>query len=496
MFSADLASLLSAPWNLHFWSWLNVFHRPEGALFPGITGLLLVVATLAVGRRPATTGTRGTWIAMAAGSAGALLLVVAVAAARAPWRLQLLHWQITSRDARRPLLLAAICLLVTLIASPRLRDAVRRRSVLAFYALAAAGAWAMCLGPAPTLLGEPGLPAGPYALLQGLPGVGALRVPARFAIVMALCLAVAAAIAYARLAIRLPPWARGALIAAVTLLATVDTWTADPYLERRPYPHALRQHLAGPTLELPIGDPTRDVLVMYRHIGSVHPVVNGYSGHFPRWYGDLAQAIDAQSPEAFEVLASAGVRHIVVDRLATRDPALESSVARHAALVASDQGHALYTLPPRQPLTFGSRLPIAAVSATVAPDLVPLMIDDDLATRWHSDAQLGDEAVQIDLGAPAAVGAIVIASGPYIGDAPLGLIVDVSIDGRTWTEVWRGNGRWAQLGGMMREPRRAAVTCDLSGRTTRVIRLRQAGFDPARYWSIAELTVLAPAKAR
>jgi hypothetical protein len=69
---------------------------------------------------------------------------------------------------------------------------------LPFYASAALVMWWLSLGPA---LPEDGLPARLrlYTLLAELPGFGGLRVPARFAMLGYLCLAVAAGLALARL---------------------------------------------------------------------------------------------------------------------------------------------------------------------------------------------------------------------------------------------------------------------------------------------------------
>ncbi len=46
LYSADVASVLSAPSTLRLWGWLNVFHRPEGHLFPGLT--VIVITTIGV----------------------------------------------------------------------------------------------------------------------------------------------------------------------------------------------------------------------------------------------------------------------------------------------------------------------------------------------------------------------------------------------------------------------------------------------------------------
>ena len=56
--------------------------------------------------------------------------------------------------------------------------------------------WLLSLGPAPTLMGNPFMYRGPYALLMYLPGFNSLRVPARFWMTVTLCLAVIGAMVF------------------------------------------------------------------------------------------------------------------------------------------------------------------------------------------------------------------------------------------------------------------------------------------------------------
>ncbi|HUR58404.1 MAG TPA: hypothetical protein VM029_11880, partial [Opitutaceae bacterium] len=75
------------------------------------------------------------------------------------------------------------------------------RAQLAFYTCAALLMWALAFGPAPP---ESFAWLRPYTLLGWFPGYGALRVPARFAMLATLCIAVAAGLAFARLVPRRP----------------------------------------------------------------------------------------------------------------------------------------------------------------------------------------------------------------------------------------------------------------------------------------------------
>ena len=83
--------------------------------------------------------------------------------------------------------------------------------------------WLFSLGPAPTLMGNPFMYRGPYALLMYLPGFNSLRVPARFWMTVTLCLAVIGAMVFARLTEKLGRL-RLAAAAIVAFGVLADTW--------------------------------------------------------------------------------------------------------------------------------------------------------------------------------------------------------------------------------------------------------------------------------
>src|SRR6185369_14968802 len=81
--------------------------------------------------------------------------------------------------------------------------------------------WTLSLGPVPRMAGTAiGIP-GPYALLAVLPGFDAIRVLARFWMVAVMCLAVAAAIAVARIR---SPRTRTIVTAIATVGLLADGW--------------------------------------------------------------------------------------------------------------------------------------------------------------------------------------------------------------------------------------------------------------------------------
>jgi len=227
-------------------------------------------------------------------------------------------------------------------------------------------------------------------------------------------------------------------------------------------------------------------------------VVNGYSGYAPPWYGAVDDGLHRRDPAVFAELSARGVRQIVLNKQTDESQGwLEYFANRPDVELVHDDGvHRLYRLPePPQTAqrSFGRPVSIAGITANLRPALVPLMTDGDLKTRWESGPQRGIEEVTIDLGTVAPVGALVLSLGEFSRDTPRDLQIEVSADGTAWTEVWRGSAASQTFRAVFDDPVRIPATFDLGDRTARYIRLRQFGEDKVFYWSIAELSVLAPA---
>lgn len=206
-----------------------------------------------------------------------------------------------------------------------------RRAI--FWALAALAFALLALGPTLQIAGRTtGLPL-PYRLLQGIPGVNVSRGPARFALLVTLCLAVLAGLGLAGLAQKLPRSPRPRLVALATPLLVallLAEHVAVPYPLTAVVPAPFYRQLAaareaGAVLELP--------LVMTRATSlygqTVHgrPIVGGYLSRqlpypllalppFDDPTGNDPTDRDIVPPPAAEVggwgLRLAGVRWIVV----------------------------------------------------------------------------------------------------------------------------------------------------------------------------------------
>ena len=459
--------------------------------------LLLVAGAMIAGRAKADQNKA---LSIARGVLAVLMVAASLIAlsgvAIGPWQIESLGLQLRSTgDLLNPLTKALALGLVLILISPRVTNAYRTGSALGFYAVAAFLMWLFSLGPAPTVLGRPFMRQGPYALLMFLPGFDSLRVPARFAMVTTLCLAVLGGILFDRLAARVRRGRLGlAIVVAIGVMA--DGWMSEMRLEWPPARWQAEQCAApGQALmELPLGDPFADAAAMYRAMFHGHPVVNGYSGYFPGPYGTLRRALSGHNDELLTQLPRHGVGTVIVDLTASSGDQWKQYVSSHklAEEVCSDSAHVAYRLhaDPHDPGTqAGSSLRVQSIHANVHDALTPLMQDGLLSTRWESGPQRNTTTMDIDLGALRSINTIVLSLGPFINDFPRELAIDASEDGRAWIEVWRGAGARVLFTDPFQEPVDTHVTFTLNDTRARFLRLQLLSNEAIYYWSVAELAV-------
>jgi hypothetical protein len=343
---------------------LTGYPRAEGEGFVGFTILAFAIAgaVWAVWRilRRVPWSTLREWHVLALGASGVLL---AGSTAALGW--YFVHGQIavTSgggrviyQSATQPLHIAlgSLVVFVALVAAARPRviqepapDPDRQSRVLetttVFFLIALAFAALLALGPRMQALGRD-LGPGPYQwLLDYVPGFNGLRVPARFLMLVAMCLAVLAGIgAAALLATR---FRRAALVVMIAGAAGMlaESWVAPLQMNqpvipaegfRRPPPPAAGRRvpsiynvirdLPEPVVlaEFPFGEPAYEVLAVFYAGHHRRPLVNGYSGFFPRSYLDRAAILHGlphRSDQAAVILRAAGVTHVLVHEAAFID---------------------------------------------------------------------------------------------------------------------------------------------------------------------------------
>jgi hypothetical protein len=392
----------------------------------------------------------------------------------------------------KPITFAIWCAVVLAATNGRVRRAWSERSDFAFYSCAALLMFVLSLGPEPSAFGVPFWYKAPYAWL---PGYAAVRVPARFAMLGVLCLAVAAALAFARVVAAAPR--RVSIAATCVVFAGV---VADVCISAIPLPQvperlASLESMAGggPIVELPIGSVMRDTAALYRSMYHRRPLVNGYAGFVPPHYAILSAALEAGDDAAIDGISSTSSLTIVVDDLHDGEHWARAAAARGRPVLAIGGGRRLFVVPPSGravQASTGRPLPIQSAIANGSSLDIRAITDGDLLTRWDSGSpQRGTETVIVSLDARATVDGVTLSSGPYIGEFPRALAIDISDAGGEWKRVWTGRTGATAVEGALSDPRAVPLRFVFEPVIARSIRLRQTGSDPQFHWAIAELGV-------
>ena len=491
IFSADVAGLLLASEDLLLWGWVHVIQRPESGLFPGLT--IVVLTAYAIYRTHPFVST-GDSVALRRLKVALLVVLAVLLVATAmplvygPWRLTIGGVRILSIGrADKPFTLVLIASLTLLLLLPRVRAALSRRSLLAFYVIAASLMFVCALGPDPTVMNRKFIYQAPYGQLMRLEGFDGLRVPARFWTMALACLSVVAGLAVHRFR----PARRQLLVSVACAGILLDGWprrfiVVDPP-ELRPSPPGVSSRI-----DLPINDDI-DTQALYRQMFDQVPMRNGYSGYIAPHYESLVYGIDTRDHGTLADLAADKGLFVA---LPVADRMLDRFVSTHpgATRLGACEGMALFLIAPEAPLIrnerpLGTTLPIASLTADVASDVTGWAIDGDLNTRWHSGQQLQDHYLQADLGTERSVSGAVFELGPSPMDFPRFLRVKVSLDGSSWTEVWAGATHRMAFRAGLSDPKRMPLVISFVPAPARYVRFEQTGRDQ-EYWSVPELRIL------
>jgi len=496
--SADITGLLAASPLAAWWRSRPGFPGSEGRIFPGAIALALFVAALAASE---SAGRNPSWLRRARAASAALLaawIVFTIVAAVAPFSFTILGLPVTISQPIKPASIAAVFAVVLILTNPRVRNAWRHQSAIGFYAAAAVLMWLLALGPQPTAFGHRVVTRGPYALLMYLPAFSdRLRVPARFAMLMALALAVVGGLFIDRLLRRKRRRVKILSAAAVVAAVIVDGWIRPVPMLTAPAPVALPAEAAhaAAVVELPLGDPDRDAAAMYHAIAHGRPVINGYSGYGPAHYQMLMRGLNAGDPSALHPFAERGPILAVVDTTASSGAESRHIVEQQtgATTIAVRDGRLFFWIPrrPAGPIPArGAALTIRAAAANTGTMQLQMLTDGALLTRWQtSHPQDGSEQVTFDVGFVDRVGGVSLALGPFVNDAPRALDISTSMDGRQWDTGWSGGTAAAAIEAALANPYAVPLTFHMTPRSARFVRLRQTARAGDATWSIAEATI-------
>ena len=327
-----------------------------------------------------------------------------------------------------------------------------RPSPLAFYTCAALLMWALAFGPAPAHAFSL-TSLRPYTVLTWLPGYDALRVPARFAMLATLCIAVAAGVAFARLA----PQGRtrlGLFTAIVLIGLSADGWMRPIPLSIPPARVQLPEVRGAAVVELPLDERAVDTAAMYRSIAHRLPLINGYSGHTPSHYEILSIALRRRDPSVLTELARGRPLIILVNpvydwgdhirHLVEALPGIDVRGGSSAGMV--------YVLPAQPP-------------ARVAPSGEQWPVSDRTVKRFE---------VTLDLGTIRVVRTVGFPLRRHFSELDPRIRIEGSDDGIVWNTLWEGWTGGPALAAALEDPLQANVRLTLPDVRTRYVRVYPA----------------------
>ncbi len=344
------------------------------------------------------------------------------------------------------------------------RSPDNRRSVFLFYVVATLFMAALSFGPA-----APDADAlrwlRPYEWLVHLPGFSGLRVPVRFAMLMALCLAVAGG-----LALEILPLGRTRRLILATAIAIgigLDGFMQPMGVTPPPGRVELPNVPAATVLELPPDDAAVSVGAMFRSISHGRPLINGYSGYIPTHYGILCLSLRRDDPSAVIELARGRTLLIIVSE--RRDPAgdfrrvIESIPGIERGGVS---GAGIWYVLRSQPR---DRRPQGGTALTFTHTTLP---------RSHVVLDFGTERVVRTLEFP------LRSRWQEFGRR---FAIETSADGTTWQTVWEDWTGGPAIAAALEDQVKVPVQLVLPDVTARYLRLH-----PVEEWLLEELVVKGP----
>lgn len=480
------------------WLWSRVFTYGKDNLFPGLAVVVLtfvgVVQALRAPRTtelPADDSKLRPWLV-----AGACVALVSIAVNLVWGRIdtQVAGIAVKMTDVGRAVVLLLLCGVPLVWRTPRLRDALVRRSPLLFYVSAFLLLSLLSCGPELRTGADVIWKPAPYGWLMALPGFNEVRVPTQLKMIGLLCLAVSAALGF--LAIRLRQVRMSAAVLVLACAGIVaDGWMTHAEMATAPamWPAVEPVGWPEPILELPLGD--IDWGAMFRASTHHRRTFNGTSGYDPPHYFALKQGLDAHNPATLVALASLGAYDIVVDGEQDADGGLlrYAASAPGSVRLTSDGPRTLFRVPagPPEPAV-GAALAIASVETAHHSENKALMLDGDVTTGWADLPDTPDAWVIADLGQERELAGITDVVGDFPRDFPRRLVVDVSNDRATWTTAWAGPTDAHAFLGFIRDPRNASLRITFPTVRGRYVRLRET--EMPTNWRIQELRVHAPAQ--
>jgi hypothetical protein len=366
-FSANGWSYLTASENLNVWgAILRVSPRAEGETFLGLVPwLLAAVALSGLPSRRMFVSSAPPWRTYATALLSLLVVVQLIALLAALLFGGIDLGFISARSPGRLLIQLSVALGLLLALSPASRTGtleILRSPITIVFAATILAMW-LSLGSGSALY---------RAFYDYVPGFNGVRVPARYAMIAGVFLAVLAGFGAMRVFAWIPAPRQAAvwMLAALVLLegAAVPMeinrrWNANeamPPARVMPHPHAppvyarIKALPAGSVVtEFPFGDGAWEIRYVYYAAAHFKPITNGYSGSFPPRYQQrvaLLRDVTRDPDAAWQSLRQSGTTHVIVHRSAFADnaaaDAVEAWLRAHGAREAErfEEGDVLFEL--------------------------------------------------------------------------------------------------------------------------------------------------------
>jgi hypothetical protein len=371
-FSADVYSYFTAPEALQLWgNVMQAYPKPEGELFFGVMPMVLALVAMAAGTR---LDVRRPIVAFLVGLAAIQLAAFIAILLTGGFVSSLIGVPVRATNPTRMLWGMLVVGAVLLAVSPQTRARARAamQSPLALSLVLLAFAMWLSLGPLPQSRGRILNGLGLYGFFYDhVPGFDGLRVPARYAMIAAVFLSIAAGFGVrALVAGRRQAVVLTAALCVVFLAESAfapmplnRTWAAaggvippDRVEPPESAPAVYRELAQLPdahvVVEFPFGDPAWELRYVYYTTVHWKRLVNGYSGGFPQNYKVRVarlQRVTEDPDGAWQSVTAAGVTHAIV-----HDEAFPSGAAdvvhqwlraRGAGEIGRYGGDVLYAVP-------------------------------------------------------------------------------------------------------------------------------------------------------
>jgi hypothetical protein len=351
---------------------------------------------------------------------------------------------------------------VTVVALVLLGATARLRSrPFIFYSVAGVVATWLSFGPAAMPL-SPATLWHPYDWLAWMPGFSGLRVPARFFLLTALCLSIAAGLAFAHLT----PRVRHVRLLGCLVFAglTIDGAIGGMPLGVPPGQLAYVER-GGRILYLPIDDLRLAVSAMYRSMSDRLTVVNGYAGYIPPQIPVISWALGRHDPTILTELRRGRPLYVVIGSSNDADSWSQFIGSQAGAERLGVSGGGMIV-----------KLPAASFEPVIEPGARLPIAKRERTPTW----------LILQLGETALVRCLDVSAVGHVGDLPPSIRVEVSADGATWTGAYDQGPGGAALLATLADPRTVPMRFVLSAPPARYIRINTPAIDPER------LTLYAP----